>query len=81
MLRLVELALFVAPFVLFALWRFMAVEGGPSGRFVAIAACVLALLAGALIWLSQDDALPPGATYQPARLEDGKIVSGHAASQ
>ena len=81
MLRLVELALFVAPFVLFALWRFMAVEGGPSARFVAVAACVLALLAGALIWLSQDEALPPGATYEPARLQGGKVVSGHAASQ
>jgi len=81
MLRLVELALFLAPFVLFALWRFMAVEGGPSVRIVAIAACVLALLAGALIWLSQDEALPPGATYEPARLQNGKIVSGRAASQ
>jgi hypothetical protein len=81
MLRLVELALFLAPFVLFALWRFMAVEGGPSVRFVAVAACVIALLAGALIWLSQDEALPPGATYEPARLQDGNIVSGHAASQ
>ena len=81
MLRLVELALFLAPFILFALWRFMAVEGGPSVRIVAIAACVLALLAGALIWLSQDEALPPGATYEPARLQNGKIVSGRAASQ
>jgi hypothetical protein len=81
MLRLVELALFVAPFVLFALWRFMAVEGGPPVRVVAVAACVLVLLAGALIWLSQDDALPPGATYEPARLQDGKVVSGRAASQ
>ena len=81
MLRLVELALFLAPFVLFALWRFMAVEGGPSVRFVAVAACVIALLAGALIWLSQDEALPPGATYEPARLQDGKIVSGHAAPE
>jgi hypothetical protein len=81
MLRLVELALFLAPFVLFVVWRFMAVEGGPSIRAVAVAACVLAFLAGVLIWLSQDDALPPGATYEPARLQDGKIVSGHAASQ
>jgi hypothetical protein len=81
MLRLVELALFLAPFVLFTLWRFMRVEGGPSVRVVAATACVLALLAGALIWLSQDAALPPGAPYEPARLQDGKIVSGHAASQ
>ena len=81
MLRLVELALFVAPFVLFALWRFMAVEGGPPVRVVAVAACVLALLAGALIWLSQEDALPPGVSYEPARLQGGKIISGHAAPQ
>jgi hypothetical protein len=79
MLRLAELALFLAPFVLFLVWRFMAAEGGPPVRLVAIAACVLALLAGMLIWLSQDDALPPGATYEPARLQDGKIVSGRAA--
>jgi hypothetical protein len=79
MLRLVELALFLAPFVVFALWRFAAIEGGPSVRVVFGAACVLAMLAGILIWLSQEDALPPGANYEPARLQDGKVVSGHAA--
>lgn len=78
MLRLIELALFLAPFVLFLLWRFLAIEGGPSVRAVAIAAGALAVLAGALIWLSQEDSLPPGATYQPARLQDGQIVSGRA---
>jgi hypothetical protein len=79
MLRLVELALFLAPFVMFLLWRFLAIEGGPSVRAITIAACALAVLAGALIWLSQKDALPPGATYEPARLQNGRIVSGHAA--
>jgi hypothetical protein len=79
MLRLVEVALFLAPFVAFAVWRFMAIEGGPPVSLVIGVACVLALLASALIWLSHEDALPPGANYEPARLEDGKIVSGHAA--
>jgi uncharacterized protein DUF6111 len=79
MLRLVELTLFLAPFAVFALWRFAAFEGGPSVRVVVGAACVLAMLAGILIWLSQEDALPPGANYEPARLQDGKVVSGHAA--
>ena len=79
MLRLVELALFLAPFAVFAVWRFMAMEGGPPVRFVVGAACLLAVLAGALIWLSQEDALPPGASYEPARLENGKVVAGHAA--
>ncbi len=79
MLRLVELALFLTPFAVFFVWRLMATEGVPSVPIVIGAACVLAALAGVLIWLSQDAALPPGATYQPARLEDGKVISGHAA--
>jgi hypothetical protein len=40
---------------------------------------VLAVLAGMLFWLSQDDVLPPGTAYAPARLEDGQIVAGHGA--
>jgi Family of unknown function (DUF6111) len=79
MLRLVEVALFIAPFVAFAVWRFMAIEGGPPVSLVVGAACVLAVLASALIWLSQENTLPPGDSYEPPRLENGKIVSGHAA--
>jgi hypothetical protein len=79
MLRLVELTLFLAPFVVFAVWRFAALEGGPSVRVVVGAACVLALLAGTLIWLSQEDALPPGVSYEPPRLQDGKVISAHGA--
>ncbi len=79
MLRLAELALFLTPFVVFAVWRFSAVEGGPSVRLVVGAACLLAVLAGILVWLSHDDALQPGVSYQPARLQDGKVISGHGA--
>lgn len=79
MLRLVELALFLTPFAVFVVWRFLAFEGGPSVRVVVGLACVLAVLAGALIWLSRDDSLPPGASYEPARLQDGRIIAGHAA--
>ena len=79
MLRLAEIALFLAPFILFAVWRFAALEGGPSVKIVVGAACVLALLAGALIWLSREDSLPPGSSYEPARLQDGRVISGHAA--
>ena len=39
---------------------------------------ILSLIAGVLVWLSRDEALPPGVGYQPARLQDGKVVSGHA---
>jgi hypothetical protein len=78
MLRFVELALFLSPFVFFAIWRAVGTDGGPSMPVVAAAACALALLAGTLVWLSLHQALPPGTAYAPARLEDGKIVSGHA---
>ena len=81
MLRLVELALFLAPFAIFIVWRFVPLEGGPSTRFVVLAACVLAALAGALIWLREMDSLPPGAVYEPAHLEDGRVVPGHAATR
>ncbi len=79
MLRLVELALFLAPFAAFAAWRFLAVEGGPSARMLVGAACALAVLAGALIWLSRDDTVPAGSSYQPARFQGGRIVSGQSA--
>jgi hypothetical protein len=79
MLRFAELALFLSPFVFFAIWRARGNDGGPSVRMVAAAACVLALLAGVLVWLSQDEALPPGTAYAPARFEDGRIVAGHGA--
>ena len=80
MLRLVELALFLAPFALFAVWRLLAKDGGrPSPRLVIGAACLVALLAGGLIWLSQEDTVPGGRRYEPARFQDGKIVSGQTA--
>ena len=79
MLRFVELALFLSPFVFFAIWRAVGTDGGPSMRLVVAAACVLALLAGTLVWLSLDQALPPGTAYAPARMEDGRIVAGHGA--
>ena len=79
MLRLVEVALFLAPFVAFAVWRFMAIEGGPPVSLVVGVACVLAVLASALIWLSREKHCRRAPATNRPRLEDGKIVSGHAA--
>ena len=80
MLRLVELALFLAPFAFFIIWRAVGKRSGrPSLALVVGAGCVLLALAGALVWLSEDRALPPDAAYAPARLENGRIVAGHAA--
>lgn len=81
MLRLVELALFLSPFIVFAAWRFFAIESGPSIRFVVVAACVVAVLAAALVWLGDDRAIPGDNGYAPARFENGHIVAGHGVPQ
>jgi hypothetical protein len=78
MLRLAELALFLAPFAMFFIWRFTAFDRGPTPRVVVGAACVLVALATVLVWLSEHQALPPDTTYAPARLQGGQIISGHA---
>lgn len=79
MLRLTELALFIAPFAAFVIWRVMATEGGPPLRLVLAAGGALVVLAGLLFWLSREDALPPGTAYTPAQMRDGHIVSGRPA--
>ena len=80
MLRLVEFALFLTPFALFIIWRAVGKRSGPPPLGLVVGAgCVLLALAGALVWLSEDRALPPDAAYAPARLENGRIVAGHAA--
>ena len=71
--------LFLAPFAAVIAWRLSLGVGGPPLSLLIGAACALALLAVALVWLSQDRALPPGTTYVPAQLKDGRIVPGHAA--
>ncbi len=48
MLRLVELALFLSPFVAFIAWRFMALERGSAvDASWSAAACVMIVLAAA----------------------------------
>jgi hypothetical protein len=77
-LRLTELLLLLAPFAAFIAWRLSLGAGGPSRLMLIVAACVLALLGGVLVWLSREGAVPPGAAYVPAELQDGRIVPGRA---
>jgi len=79
MLRFVELALFLAPFTLFAAWRITATATGPSPRVMAAAIIFLGLLFLALLWFQREGALPPGTTYVPPALHDGHIIPGHGA--
>jgi hypothetical protein len=79
-LRLVEIALFLAPFAAFLTWRLL-MPDGLSRAFLIAWAGVLIVLGAALAWLSQEDTLPPGATYVPSHIENGVVVPGHGGTR
>jgi len=80
---LTELALFLTPFALYALYLWGTKRGGVLERinwplahvlWLAIAAFVLVI--ASFIVLAHWDAVPPGSTYTPAHMEKGKLVPG-----
>ncbi len=78
MIRVLEIGLFVAPFALFALWRLLAPDTELGPRHLTVAALVLAMCLGALVWVRMEDAEPPNTQYVPAHLE-GTTVEPPAA--
>ena len=79
---LTELALFLAPFVVYALFLWATRAGVlhpdswtlPRIAWLLIAALVLML--GSFIVLAEWGGAPPGSTYVPAHTENGKFVPG-----
>ncbi|MBS0561599.1 MAG: hypothetical protein JSR21_16240 [Proteobacteria bacterium] len=81
MLRFAEILLLLAPFAAYAAWRMMDTRGGPSMPVLLGAAIAFALLIAVLLWTIGTEGLHRGQEYVPARLENGRIVPGHAAGQ
>ncbi len=77
MIGLLEVALFLAPFVGFALWRLAGPLMPPFMLWVAI--FMVAFLAGTAGWYIRDGRFPKGIGYVPPHIEDGRIVPAHAA--
>ena len=79
---LTELALFVAPFVIYALYlwatraRVLDRVNWPLERVAWLVIAALILMIGSFVVLSHWGGAPPGSTYIPARVEDGKFVPG-----
>jgi hypothetical protein len=79
---LTELALFLAPFVLYALYVWVTHEGvldvkawsAPRLMWLSISALVLVIVS--LVLLAQFGGAPPGSTYIPAHMENGRLVPG-----
>jgi len=76
-MRWAELALFLVPFALYAAWRVAAATVRMALVWGAVAAA-LALFAAGVIWLDIARRGGPHEAYVPARIEDGRIVPGHA---
>jgi quinol-cytochrome oxidoreductase complex cytochrome b subunit len=79
---LTELALFLAPFVVYLvfLWATRAGVLHPDSwslpRLAWLVIASLLLMIGSFIVLAQWGGAPPGSTYVPAHYEDGKFVPG-----
>ena len=77
-----EISLFLAPFVLYAvfLWAtkagVMDAESWPVSRLVWLAIAALLLVVGSFAYFAHFTGAPPGSTYVPAHVEDGKFVPG-----
>jgi len=77
-----EIALFLAPFVLYAvfLWATRAdllhPDSWPVSRIVWLAIAALTLVVGSFIYVAHFSGAPPGSTYVPAHMENGKFVPG-----
>jgi hypothetical protein len=77
-----ELALFLAPFVIYAifLWATRAGVLDPThwslGRLAWLVIAALVLVIGSFVVLAQWSGAPPGSTYVPAHIEDGHLVPG-----
>jgi hypothetical protein len=74
---------FVLPFAAYAVWL-AATRGSAGGPGDWTARTILSLAVGgvvlmtiALVAFGSFRAAPPGGTYRPATIENGKIVPGH----
>jgi Family of unknown function (DUF6111) len=75
-----EIGLFLTPFVLYAAYL-LATRAGllhPKAwtlpRLAGLIIASLALMTGSFLMLAQFGRPPPGSTYVPAHIEDGKFV-------
>ena len=77
-----EIVLFLMPFVLYGvfLWAtkagVMQPDSWPLSRIAWLLMAALALVVGSFIYFAHFSGAPPGSTYVPAHIENGKFVPG-----
>jgi hypothetical protein len=79
---LTEIGLFLLPFVLYAAFIVVTNAGvvpakaWTAPRLAALLIVSLVLVIGSFLVLAQFSGAPPGSTYVPAHIENGKFVPG-----
>jgi hypothetical protein len=79
---LTEVAIFLIPFVAYALFLIatrsgvLASSSWPAHLVAKLVLGSLLLVVISFVFLAQFSGAPPNSTYVPARLEDGKLVDG-----
>jgi hypothetical protein len=77
-----EIGLFVTPFVLYAAFLLATRTGvlqpksWPLRRVAGLVIVSLVLMIASFVVLAHFSGAPPGSTYVPAHIEDGKFVPG-----
>jgi hypothetical protein len=77
MSRIIEIVLFLAPFLGFAVWRLWFPSPVPPLWLMYGLGGFVGLLLLALAWVWHLDAGDANQPYVPAALRDGRVVSGH----
>ncbi len=79
---LTELVLFLTPFALYAVFliatraKVFERANWPSNRVFVLAVIAVLLVLGSFVMLAEFGGAPPGSTYEPAHMENGKFVPG-----
>ena len=77
-----ELLLFVAPFVLYAIFllatksQVLHPEHWPVSRILSLAVIALLLVLGSFLYFANYTGAPVGSEYKPAHMENGVFVPG-----
>lgn len=79
---LTELVLFVAPFAAYAIFllatraKVFDRNSWPAKTIGALALVAVVLVLGSFVYLAHFSGAPPGSTYEPAHMENGRFVPG-----
>jgi len=79
-----ELLMFLTPFVLYAIFLWatkagvMHPDSWPLSRVLTLVIVSLVLMVAAFVYFADYTGAPPGSTYVPAHIENGKFVPGTA---